>query len=222
MKTQIIIVAGGKGQRMQSEIPKQFLLLDKQPILMHTIKQFADLDADIFVVLPPKDISLWKDLVDKHHFTQKHTIVEGGEERFFSVKNALDLCSSEGIILIHDGVRPLIAKTSIQNIIKETIENNSAIPITDVQESLRLIVKNESMSVDRQQYKLVQTPQGFKANLIKESYQQDYSPQFTDDASVFEKMGYTVHLVAGHKENIKITSPEDLQLAEYLKSKLIN
>jgi len=218
MKTQIIIVAGGKGTRMKSETPKQFLLLKGKPILMHTIEKFIAFSTDIFLVLPKSEIKLWKDLVIKHQFKHTVKLIEGGEERFFSVQNAINKCLSEGIILIHDGVRPFVSPETIQNVIDTTIENSSAIPTLDIHESVRMIVKRESMHVDRNKYKLVQTPQGFSAELIKESYQEEYNFKFTDDASVFENMGYSVTLVEGNKENIKITTPEDLRLAEFLLS----
>ena len=215
MKTQIIIVAGGRGQRMKSQIPKQFLLLKGQPILMHTIKQFSSFSSDIFVVLPPSEIELWNALIKQYQFTIKHQIIEGGEERFFSVQNAIRKCDDNGVILIHDGVRPLVSKKTIQSVINTSLETFSAIPVLDIHDSVRMVVKKESMPVQREKYKLVQTPQGFKANLIKESYEQDYSFKFTDDASVFEAAGFSVSLVEGHKENIKITTPEDIQLAEF-------
>jgi len=217
MKTQIIIVAGGSGQRMKSDIPKQFLLLGDIPILMHTIEQFTSFSSDIFLVLPESDISVWKDLAKEHLFKTPVNIVKGGEERFFSVQNALKECSTDGIILIHDGVRPLVSKQTIENVINKTIEDTAAIPVIDIHESLRLIARRESMSVDRNKYKLVQTPQGFNADLIKESYQQKFDIRFTDDASVFEAAGYSVNLVEGNKENIKITTPEDLKFANFLK-----
>ncbi len=218
MRTQIIIVAGGSGKRMKSDIPKQFLSLKGKPILMHTIEQFTTFSSDIFLVLPKKDISIWQELVKNHRFNTPVNIINGGGERFFSVQNALNQCSKEGIILIHDGVRPLVSKETIQNVIDHTLKYSSAIPVLDIQESVRMIVKRESMPVDRNKYKLVQTPQGFSANLIIESYQEDYNFKFTDDASVFENAGYSISLVGGNKENIKITSPEDLQLAEFLLS----
>ena len=216
MKTQIIIVAGGSGKRMKSDIPKQFLLLAGKPILMHTIEQFSSFSSDIFLVLPENDISIWENLVKKHQFKTVVKIVKGGEERFFSVQNAIKECSNNGIILIHDGVRPLVSKTTIQNVIDKTIEDSSAIPVIDIHESMRLIARQESMPVDRNKYKLVQTPQGFNAELIKESYHQEFDIKFTDDASVFEAAGYSVALVEGNKENIKITTPEDLKFANFL------
>jgi len=215
MKTQIIIVAGGKGKRMLSEIPKQFLLLKGKPILIHTIEKFIAFSADIFLVLPKSDILIWKELVKKHNFNNKVTIIEGGKERFFSVRNALDKCSNEGIILIHDGVRPLVSDITISNVIKTTTELNSAVPVLDIYESLRGIEDHKSFSVDRSKYKLVQTPQGFSANLIKNCYSRDYDAKFTDDASVFEDSGYAINLVKGNKENIKMTTPEDIKLAEF-------
>jgi 2-C-methyl-D-erythritol 4-phosphate cytidylyltransferase len=216
MKIQVIIVAGGKGKRMKTEIPKQFLLLKGKPILMHTIELFLPFSKNIFLVLPKQEIEQWNSLTQKYNFEIPLTIVEGGTERFFSVQNALNQCSEEGIVLIHDGVRPLVSKETIQNVIDKAIENNAAIPVVDIEESLRLLARKESMAVDRNKYKLVQTPQAFNTKLIKESYQQEYIPQFTDDASVFEAAGFSVFLVQGNKENIKITTPKDLYLSEFL------
>ena len=216
MKIQVIIVAGGKGKRMKTEIPKQFLLLKGKPILMHTIELFLPFSKNIFLVLPKQEIEQWNALTQKYNFEIPLTIVEGGTERFFSVQNALNQCSEEGIVLIHDGVRPLVSKKTIQNVIDKAIENNAAIPVVDIEESLRLLARKESMAVDRNKYKLVQTPQAFNTKLIKESYQQEYIPQFTDDASVFEAAGFSVFLVQGNKENIKITTPKDLYLSEFL------
>ena len=217
MKTQIIIVAGGSGKRMKSDIPKQFLLLAGKPILMHTIEQFSSFSSDIFLVLPENDISIWEDLVEKHQFKTSVKIIKGGEERFFSVQNAIKKCSNDGIILNHDGVRPLVSKQTIENVISKSIEDAGAIPVIDIYESMRLIARRESMPVDRNKYKLVQTPQGFNAELIKESYHQEFDIKFPDDASVFEAAGYSISLVDGNKENIKITTPEDLEFANFLK-----
>lgn len=217
MKTQIIIVAGGSGKRMKSDIPKQFLLLAGKPILMHTIEQFSSFSSDIFVVLPENDISIWEDLVNKYQFKTVVNIIKGGKERFFSVQNAIKECANDGIILIHDGVRPLVSKQTIENVISKSIENAGAIPVIDIHESMRLIARQESMPVDRNKYKLVQTPQGFNSELIKESYHQEFDIKFTDDASVFEAAGYSISLVDGNKENIKITTPEDLEFANFLK-----
>lgn len=217
MKIQIIIVAGGKGTRMNSDIPKQFLSLDGKPILMHTIEKLASFSHHLFLVLPKEDIELWQTLVEKHKFNLKPTLIEGGKERFFSVRNALEQCSNEGIILIHDGVRPFVNHKTIQNVIDKTQEKGSAIPVIDIFDSMRLITRTESMPVNREKYKLVQTPQGFEAELIMESYQQNFDPQFTDDASVYESAGYSVSLTDGNKENIKITTPEDLRFAPSLK-----
>lgn len=216
MKTQIIIVAGGKGQRMQTEIAKQFLLLDDKPILMHTIERFLDFSSDLFLVLPEHDIPTWQDLVVKHQFDVPVKIVTGGKERFFSVKNALDEIEEQGIVLIHDGVRPFVSKQCIESVIHQTAKGDSAIPVMDINESIRCVENDQSKSVDRNQYKTVQTPQGFNTKMIKEAYRQNYTSLFTDDASVFESADHQINLVEGNKENIKITSPEDLHLANYL------
>jgi 2-C-methyl-D-erythritol 4-phosphate cytidylyltransferase len=215
MKVQAIIVAGGKGKRMKTETPKQFLSINGLPILMHTIKQFADMCTDIILVLPKDDIELWEDLKEKHQFNHSLKIVEGGTERFYSVKNAIDICDDEGLILVHDGVRPLASKELIENIIKNTELHKACIPCIPVDDSMRQLDSNSSKIVDRSQYRLVQTPQGFNAKTLIKAYNQDYKSEFTDDASVVESLGQKIFLVEGEKQNIKITSPTDLALAEF-------
>lgn len=216
MTIQVIIVAGGKGKRMNESVPKQFLLLDGRPILMRTIEQFTDFASTIFLVLPKDDFNRWNDLVKKYDFNTPVTLIEGGEERFYSVKNAMKQTVKEGIVLIHDGVRPLVSKATIERAIKACEFEDSAIPVMDINESIRLVSKRQSMSVDRNKYKTVQTPQAFNAALLHEAYEQEFNLQFTDDASVFESAGFSVHLVEGNPENIKITTPTDLKLAHLL------
>ena len=210
-----IIVAGGKGERMQAEVPKQFLILNGKPILMHTLEAFSKYDnaMNIIVVLPESQKSYWKELCESHHFTIKHQIANGGNTRFESVKNGLALTESNTIIAIHDGVRPLVSTHTIARCFEQAAITGSAIPTIDLVDSLRLTSPTGSESVDRSRYKLVQTPQVFDAELLKKAYGQNYSPLFTDDASVVEALGEKVSLVQGNIENIKITNPMDLQIA---------
>lgn len=213
-----IIVAGGKGERMQSEMPKQFIELRSLPILMHTIRVFYDFDAGmkLIVVLPETQIVNWRALCKKHAFCIDHEVVAGGQTRFESVTNGLALAGSEGIIAIHDGVRPLVSCETIARCFDAAIQFGAAIPVMPPVESLRMITAEGSVSVDRNRYRMVQTPQVFRAEIIQQAYRQPYNQLFTDDASVVEYVGNTIQMVEGNAENIKITLPADLLWAENL------
>lgn len=220
MEKYVIIVAGGKGLRMGGDIPKQFIPIHGKPVLMRTIEAFYAYDSqiNIILVLPLAHQAYWKELCEKYKFSLPYRMANGGETRFHSVKNGLDLIpSSEGIVGVHDGVRPFVS----QEVIKECYEQarlfQAVVPVTDVVETVRHILENgESETVPRSQYKLVQTPQVFTVNLLKKAYSQAYSSLFTDDASVVEHLGMKVHLVSGNRENIKLTTPFDLKVAEVL------
>jgi 2-C-methyl-D-erythritol 4-phosphate cytidylyltransferase len=216
MKKFALIVAGGTGNRMKGNIPKQFMELNSRPILMHTFDAFRNYDEQLefILVLPEVQIEFWKELCKKHQFTIQHKIAIGGEARFFSVKNGLDLISEEGIVFIHDGVRPLVSKQTIKNCLVETLANDNALPVVPVVESVRYVDADGNKAVDRSKYYLVQTPQTFKTVIIKRAYQQPFSSNFTDDASVLEALGVKICLVMGNRENIKITYPEDLLVAK--------
>ena len=217
-----IIVAGGKGERMQTNIPKQFLELNGKPVLMHTLDTFRNYDPEmeLILVLPSSQIDYWNGLCKKHAFSTPHKIAEGGATRFHSVKNGLKVVSSPDYIAIHDGVRPLVSHQTITDCFAEAEISGAAIPVVDAVDSLRKITENGNVAVDRSLYKMVQTPQVFEAGLIIEAYNQDFSDTFTDDASVVEVFGHKVSLIAGNRENIKITTQTDMLLAEaILKSK---
>lgn len=218
IKKQIIIVAGGKGLRMGTDIPKQFLPINGKPILMYTIETFFRFDNQIgiILVLPKEQHIYWNELCKEHHFTIVHQIAEGGETRFHSVKNGLSLAANDGIIGIHDGVRPFVAQEVIARCYDAASHYEAVVPVIDIIETVRQIDAQNSVTVDRDAYKLVQTPQVFTALLIKEAYEQDYTPHFTDDASVVEAMGKSITLVQGNRENIKITTPFDIQIANAL------
>ncbi|MBN2668710.1 MAG: 2-C-methyl-D-erythritol 4-phosphate cytidylyltransferase [Bacteroidales bacterium] len=217
MKIYSIIVAGGSGTRMKQSIPKQFLLLNGRPILMHTIERFEALSDEIIVVLPKNEMQTWKSLCEKFNFSISIKLIDGGKERFYSVQNAIEsIEDSEGIVLVHDGVRPLLSEKLIQHIIDQTQKGLLVIPVYDIQESIRKQENNQNKMVDRRLYKTVQTPQGFHLSKIKKAYQQDYRSEFTDDASVLESIGETITLIEGERFNLKITTPEDLMLAELL------
>ncbi len=213
-----MIVAGGKGERMNADIPKQFLEIHGKPILMHTLEVFRRYDAgiEIILVLPSVQIEFWKKLCKKHAFDIPHQIVAGGETRFHSVKNGLEVIHSQSLIGVHDGVRPLVSINTIKHCFDEAEKSGAAIPVIDLVESIRQITETGSQSVDRSAYKLVQTPQVFESELLKKAYEQEFSSLFTDDASVVETMGVKIQLVEGNRENIKITTEFDLKIAESL------
>jgi 2-C-methyl-D-erythritol 4-phosphate cytidylyltransferase len=213
-----IIVAGGKGERMQTDIPKQFIEIKGKPILMHTLEVFQKFDSSIklILVLPAVQLAFWENLCKKHFFTLKHQIVEGGKTRFDSVKNGLSAVQFPALVAVHDGVRPLVSIDTIERCFCEAEKNEASIPVIDLVDSIRKISENGSQSVDRTAYKLVQTPQVFDGEILKKAYQQEFSSLFTDDASVVEAFGKKINLVEGNRENIKITTSFDLQMAEML------
>ena len=214
----VIIVAGGSGSRMQSDRPKQFLELCGKPILMHTISAFTDFCEGVLpiVVIPPSQRDNWLKLCDIHGFFQPHEIVEGGETRFQSVKNGLMILPDNGLVAIHDGVRPLVSKLTITECFKEASIYGCAIPTISVPDSVREVNGLNNRTLDRSKLCLIQTPQVFDIKNLKKAYQQPYSPSFTDDASVYESAGYAIRLTKGNEENIKITTPNDLIVAEAL------
>lgn len=216
MKKFVLIVAGGSGQRMGAELPKQFLELCGKPILMHTLLRFFEFDpqAELILVLPESQQRLWQALCLKHSFTVPHQVVSGGATRFHSVKNGLQLIRPEGLVMIHDGVRPLVSEDTLNRCCQMALEKGNAIPALPVNESLRMIKGQESMAVDRSLYLSVQTPQTFISSQILKAFEQPYEPAFTDDASVAERAGYAIHIVEGNTANIKITTPTDLVIAE--------
>lgn len=216
MKKFVIIVAGGSGQRMESSIPKQFLTIHKEIILMKSIRAFYAYDSSIEIILalPSNHISFWKELCKQHHFEISHTIVYGGKTRYHSVKNALEKIKGTGLVAIHDGVRPLVSQTTITQVFDLASKEGNAIPYIDLVDSIRLVDSDHNQPVDRNKYKLIQTPQVFDCDLIKKAYTQDWDSCFTDDASTVEKLGIKINLIPGNKENIKITSQTDLKIAE--------
>ena len=218
MNKTAIIVAGGKGERMNADIPKQFLEIKGKPILIHTLEAFMNFDASLqlILVLPAAQFEFWKTLCKKHALNIPHQIVAGGQTRFQSVKNGLDAVKVPAIVAIHDGVRPLVSKETISRCFDAAAKFGAAIPTMDSIESIRFVDASGSKSVDRNAYKMVQTPQVFDAELLKKAYEQEFSVLFTDDASVVEAMGIAVQLVDGNRENIKITTEFDLIVAERL------
>lgn len=227
-----IIVAGGKGLRMGTELPKQFLPIGGRPVLMHTLEVFARAVPGIklILVLPKDQQAFWRELCQQHGFTLPHTIADGGETRFHSVKNGLRCLAAEpsavrddSLVAIHDGVRPFVAEDVIRRCYDAAREYGAVVPVTPVVETLRQLTPSQSkgdegksFTVDRSCYRLVQTPQTFQLALLLQAYEQPYRDAFTDDASVVEALGHPVALVDGNRENIKITTPFDLTIAEAL------
>ena len=218
MKKHIIIVAGGKGLRMGGEIPKQFLPICGKPVLMRTLEAFHAYDSSIHIVLvlPVSQQAYWKELCAEYHFALPHEVADGGKTRFHSVMNGLAKVEGEGLVGVHDGVRPFVSQEVIARCYEEAAEKKAVIPVIGVVETVRQLVDGESVTVPRDQYKLVQTPQVFDVALLRKAYHQEYTDMFTDDASVVEALGEKVHLVEGNRENIKLTTPFDLKLAELL------
>ena len=214
MKKNALIVAAGKGKRMNADIPKQFLLLNDFPILMHTLNAFADFDKRI-LVLPKSQIENWKTLCKDYNFELEHILVDGGINRFSSVKNGLRKVDEESIVAIHDGVRPLISKNLTNKLIAATKKGIGVVPVIPIKDSLRKIEGNKSKAISRSSLYKVQTPQCFFASTIKNAYKQNFSLFFTDDASVLESNGGKIISILGEEQNIKITTKGDLRIAEF-------
>jgi 2-C-methyl-D-erythritol 4-phosphate cytidylyltransferase len=218
----VIITAGGFGKRMGSEIPKQFILLNGKAVLMHTIERFYTYNKSIEIILTlPEDWhEYWKNECKKNNFCIKHTLVNGGVERYHSIKNALKIASGN-IIAVHDGVRPLICETTIERCFQAALNYGAAIPVVPAKESVRWFKDGKSKAVPRQEYMLVQTPQVFQASILNKAYLQEFHDAITDDASLVEQAGFEITLVEGNEENIKITYPSDVLLAEILLKNIV-
>lgn len=219
-KEYALIVAGGKGTRIKSRLPKQFLELNGKPILIHTLEAFYRYSEKITVVLvlPEDDFSMWNDLCKKHNFYKSTILQKGGETRFQSVKNGLDKIEGSGLVAIHDGVRPLVSEDIIGASFRLAAVHQSAVAAVRLKESIRMTDQDNTKAMDRSRFRLIQTPQTFDVALIKQAYQLKEDPSMTDDASVAEKSGHVISLFEGSYENIKITTPEDLIVAEALLS----
>jgi 2-C-methyl-D-erythritol 4-phosphate cytidylyltransferase len=217
MKEYAIVVAGGSGKRMDSALPKQFIPLLGRPVLMHTLEAFYNYDSSISIVLalPEQQIGFWRSLCEKHEFNIYHQVTAGGATRFQSVKNALKLVDqADSMVSIHDGVRPLVPKELIDASFRLAALHGSAVAAVRLKESIRKIDQASSKAIDRSALRLVQTPQTFQYHLIKDAYDIQDSDDITDDAMVAEKAGVKISLFEGSYENIKITTPEDMIVAE--------
>lgn len=217
-KEYALIVAGGKGTRIKSKLPKQFLELRGKPILIHTLEAFYRYSETITVilVLPEDDFAIWTDICKKYNFTKPVILQKGGETRFQSVKNGLEKIEGNGLVAIHDGVRPLVSEDIIGASFRLAAVHQSAVAAVRLKESIRMTDQDNTKAMDRSRFRLIQTPQTFSIELIKQAYQLKEDPTMTDDASVVEKLGHTISLFEGSYENIKITTPEDLIVAEAL------
>jgi 2-C-methyl-D-erythritol 4-phosphate cytidylyltransferase len=214
-----IIVAGGSGKRMGNIIPKQFMLLNGIPVLMHTLNAFYtnEYQPQIILVLPESEDFFWQQLIEEYQFKIPHQIVYGGTERFHSVKNALSIITnSNSVIAIHDGVRPLVSQKTISNCFQSALAKGNAIAAIPAKDSIRKVKDNQSKALNRSEIYLVQTPQTFLFEQLRDAYKQDYSINFTDDASVVEQAGFPIHIENGDEFNFKITFKEDLIIAEAL------
>ncbi|KAA6308218.1 hypothetical protein EZS27_040103, partial [termite gut metagenome] len=216
MSKYALIVAGGKGLRMGSKLPKQFLPIGKKVVLMYTIEAFYTYDPDINIVLvlPEEQRSLWEQLCNDSCFKIPHRVVTGGETRYQSVKKGLEWIEGAGLVGVHDGVRPLVSLEVIARCYQAAETKKAVIPVIEIAETIRRLHNEGSETVNRNDYKLVQTPQVFDIELLKHAYMQPFVSCFTDDASVVEAMGIPVYLTEGSRENIKITTPFDLKIAE--------
>lgn len=212
----IILTAGGIGKRMGGDIPKQFIALNGKPILMHTIELFHAFDpnAQLILTLPAEWKFYWSELLVKYAFSIPHQLVDGGDERYFSIKNALSFCTGE-YIAVHDGVRPLVNQETLKSCFEAVKIHGQVVPVIPVNESLRQLFDDTSRAVKRADYCLVQTPQCFEKSVLQKAYTIPFHAGITDDASLVEEAGFSIHLVHGNEENIKITTPYDFKIAGY-------
>lgn len=224
MQRSTIIVAGGSGKRMGAALPKQFLLLEGKPLLMWTIEAFHRFDAamQLIVVLPQEHHATWKELCAEHKFAIAHTLVSGGAERFHSTLEGLKSVTHDGLVAVHDGVRPLVSTELIARCFSAAKEHGAAIPVVPISSSVRTLTSEGSTStslsaskaMDRSLLRAVQTPQCFRVELLHRAFELPYDPAFTDEATLVERLGVDVHLVEGEEHNIKVTTPFDLRVAE--------
>jgi len=220
MKKFAIIVAGGTGSRMNNTTPKQFLLLKGKPVLYYTIHSFLQTydDLQIILVLPEEHVAAGQEIIDAFFDYSRIQIIIGGRTRFHSVQNGLQLVNEEGIVFVHDAVRCMVSVDLIRRCYDAAMETGSAIPVIDSKDSVRIITEDGNEALERNNVKLVQTPQTFHSKILLPAYQIDYKDKFTDEATVVEAFGLKVQLVKGEENNFKITRPVDLVIAEHLLS----
>jgi 2-C-methyl-D-erythritol 4-phosphate cytidylyltransferase len=218
MEKYVLIAAAGKGTRMRTETPKQFVEVNNKPLLMHTIEAFSkSIHADqMIIVVPDGYVEYWKELCEQHHFYISHNIIEGGPQRFHSVMRGLTMIPNGVVVAIHDAVRPFVSKELIREGFKIAARKGNAVPVLNMNESIREVLGPLSKAVNRDRFKKVQTPQFFHSTLIKKAYQQPFDERFTDDSTVLESGGKQIFLFDGDTMNFKVTTVEDLKLAELI------
>jgi len=216
MQKTVIIVAGGQGMRFSKDLPKQFFYIRERPLLMHTVDLFHFYDRDIQIIIGIRKnyFTHWESICEQFHFDVPHILSPGGETRFHTVKNALAKVSPGNLVAIHDAVRPLIYKSTIDACFEAAEKDGASLPCIEIHDSIREVTLDGSRWADRDSFRLVQTPQVFRYDILMKGYQGDYSEDYTDDASVVEMAGFPVTLVKGNPENIKVTTPDDLVFAE--------
>ncbi len=224
MKKYAVIVAGGLGQRMGAEMPKQFLLLNGKPFLEYTLQAFLQAfdDLNIILVLPGEHIAKGMEIIKNINTEEKIQIIAGGETRFQSVKNGLNYITHPSIVFVHDGVRCLVSQKLIQNCYEQAVEKGSAIPAVTAADSIRIDEGSSHFTIDRSKVRIIQTPQTFQSGILAEAFKQEYNSSFTDEAAVAEAAGYKVFLIQGDYNNVKITRPIDLYIAEKLLQEIIS
>ena len=217
-KEYALIVAGGKGTRIKSQVPKQFLEVKGKPVLLHTLEAFFRYSETIHVilVLPEDDFEIWSNITKKYSFNKPITLQKGGDSRFQSVRNGLSKIEGDGLVAIHDGVRPLVSPDIIGASFRLAAVHQSAVAAVRLKESIRMTDQDNTKAMDRSKFRLIQTPQTFAVQLIKKAYEIKEDPSLTDDASVAERDGHIISLFEGSYRNIKITTEEDLLIAEVL------
>ncbi len=216
MQKTVIIVAGGQGMRLDAEMPKQFFYIRERPLLMHTIDLFHKYNRNMQIIAGIREdfLSHWESVCEQFNFDIPHVLSPGGETRFHTVKKALRMVAPGNLVAIHDSVRPLVYRSTIDACFDAAAKTGAALPCAEIHESIREITPGGSSRINRDSIRLVQTPQVFQYDILMKGYDQEYSDDFTDDASVMEKAGFPVTLVKGNSENIKITTPDDLIFAE--------
>ena len=217
MQKSVIITAGGIGKRMGSDLPKQFLVLSGKPILVHTLELFFKYDPtiELILTLPNEWRGYWETVIDKYFCRVPHIVVNGGEERYHSIQNALKRCSGS-YIAVHDGVRPFVSFDTLDRCFSALNEHEAVVPVLKLKESLRQTNDASTNAVDRSSYRLVHTPQCFRADVLRKAYEQPYHARVTDDACLLEELGYKINLVESNEENIKLTTPFDFLIAEII------
>jgi len=224
LKKIAIIVAGGQGNRIGGQIPKQFRQLNGKHLLLYSLEKFYNYDngIEIIVAIPSKFIEYWESIVATHKIKIRHKVVNGGEERFHSVKNAIGSTDcANSLVAVHDAARPFVSLKLIDKLYKQAAEHGCAIPTLPVSSTLRYLEDDEWVLANRSKYRLIQTPQVFNGEMFRKAYYSDYDLSFTDDAAVYEAAGNIIHLIDGEEENIKITTPHDWEFAEFFAGKAL-